>query len=349
MADRALSIFSPADAARRAWIGLLGPWAKTWLVDRDRRVALTLGAAVVSSLVLASLFPIALLAIGPLALGVPHLFADVRYLVAREGLHRRKELWLAVAAPLVMVGVTSDTRWGWGAVIGAVVCARGSLVRRSALAALACGFIWLSTRFGYAVTLFLAHFHNVFALFVLWIWRPKERRLLSLAPFALFAAASAFVMLGGYEPLLAWTEGDFSKVLHLDIDGQARIFAPAGMGVFAPRLVVFFAFAQSVHYGVWLRALPDEARRSKTPRSFAQSARAIRVDLGLPIAGIAIALSIALAIFAARDLLTARDTYFRFALFHGYLEFAAFALFFSEGSLARARDPEPLALPAPVS
>lgn len=52
------------------------------------------------------------------------------------------------------------------------------------------------------------------------------------------------------------------------------IYVPDSWGIFGPRAVVFFAFAQSVHYGVWLRAVPDEARPSRPPaRSSSPRAR----------------------------------------------------------------------------
>ena len=42
---------------------------------------------------------VVVLAVGPLVLGVPHLVADLRYLVVRPGLHRRAAFWpVAVSA-----------------------------------------------------------------------------------------------------------------------------------------------------------------------------------------------------------------------------------------------------------
>lgn len=334
--NRALAILSPLDAARRAFITLLGPWARAWLVDRERRVALVFAVAVISSLVLASVAPLVLLALGPIALGVPHLFADVRYLVVREGLHRRATVWGAVFGPLVALGVTADVRWGWAAMVGAALVARGSLWRRAPLALLGVALHALATRHGFLLGLFMAHFHNLFAVFALWVWRPKQLRL-SLAPVALYVAASAFVLSGAYRPLLALAHGDHALWTGLDLSEQSHTFAPPFAGSWGIHLVVFFAFAQSVHYGLWLRAVPDEARPSKTPRSFRQSARVLVGELGLPLVVLAVVGSVGLAAWAAIDLVTARDTYFRFAMFHGYLEFAAFTLFFCEGSVVRAR------------
>lgn len=48
--------------------------------------------------------PFWLLALGPIVWGVPHVVADIRYLIIRPGLHRRKVLWFAVGIPLLVAG-----------------------------------------------------------------------------------------------------------------------------------------------------------------------------------------------------------------------------------------------------
>src|ERR1700761_8228049 len=73
LVERALAFLKPADAARRAALGVVGPRARSWLVDREKRVALTIASAVVFSFVLSITSPLALLALGPILLGVPHL------------------------------------------------------------------------------------------------------------------------------------------------------------------------------------------------------------------------------------------------------------------------------------
>ena len=333
--DRALAILRPLDALRQRLLALFAPFARNWIVDRERRVALSFVVVVTTSLALATTMPLVLLALGPILLGVPHLVSDVRYLVVREGLHRRATVWGAVLGPLVALAITADVRWGWGAMIGAALVARGSIVRRAILSLVGVGFYALASRHAFLTGLAMAHFHNLFAVMVLWVWRPKELKI-SFVAVAFYAAACLFFVSGAYAPILAAAHGTQTFWTGLDIGDQAHTFAPPDVGALGSHLVVFFAFAQSVHYGLWLRLVPDEARPSKTPRSFRQSARALVADLGAPLVLVAVALAIGLAVWAAFDLLTARDRYFRFAMFHGYLEFAAFTLFFCEGSVTRA-------------
>src|SRR5207342_1597240 len=56
----------------------------------------------------------------------------------------------------------------------------------------------------------------------------------------------------------------------------------------ALRFTGFFAFAQAVHYGVWLKLLPEEDRARRGVRSFRASYRALTRDLGhvLPVAAL---------------------------------------------------------------
>src|SRR4051812_23892396 len=74
---------------------LLGPSRmRPLLADRQLRVALSGSFAMALALVLTLYCPLLLLIISPLVLGVPHLLADVRYLVAQPGHHRRLGLAL---------------------------------------------------------------------------------------------------------------------------------------------------------------------------------------------------------------------------------------------------------------
>ncbi len=49
--------------------------------------------------------------------------------------------------------------------------------------------------------------------------------------------------------------------------------APGLAEPWALRLVLLFAFAQAVHYGIWLRLIPEEDRPQPSPRTYAASFR----------------------------------------------------------------------------
>jgi hypothetical protein len=167
-----------------------------------------------------------------------------------------------------------------------------------------------------------AHLHNVIAVALWWMWRPRGARL-HWVPLVLFAAFSALLLAGAAQPLLGLRGPGLAH--HL------RTLAPGAGTDLGVRLVLSFAFAQSVHYGVWLRLVPEEDRGRPTPRTFAASFRALQADLGTRTLVIFGAAALGLAIWAAFDLIAARAGYLRFAAFHGQLELAAFALLWAEG------------------
>jgi hypothetical protein len=101
--------------------------------------------------------------------------------------------------------------------------------------------------------------HNLFAI-ALWLAWRRRRGHLYLAVLAAFALASAWIWLAPLpEPLLLreshWTG--------LNLWRLGDTLSRASDSLFVARSVLFFAFAQSVHYLIWVRLIPDEARPTK--------------------------------------------------------------------------------------
>jgi len=185
----------------------------------------------------------------------------------------------------------------------------------------------VSVRVGDLAGLVFAHAHNFIALALWWSWRPATGGWRFGVPLA-FLAAGAALWFGGIEPssgATAWAPRGMGDDYHL---GQ---LAPGLDEPWALRLVLLFAFAQAVHYGVWLRLIPEEDRPQATPRTFRASFRALEKDFGTILLGGSVVLMLGLAIWATMDLIEARASYLRMALFHGYLELAVAALLFVEG------------------
>lgn len=318
------------DRARLGWLRLLGPLATPFLRSRELRSATSLTLSIGVALALTALAPLELLALGPLVLGVPHLAADVRYLVVRPRLHRRPAFWLAVVVPLALLGVTTWSWLGFLAVLGAALTLPGAWSTRRALVAVAAlalaALAWWLPR---AVGPVMAHLHNVIAVLFFLAWPALVGRSRTLGwhrlPLALFALATLAILGGALDPLaqrvgeIATSDGLGTPLaLHEAVLAPAWLDAPA----LTLRLVLFFAFAQSVHYAVWLRAVPEEDRGRPTPRTFRASLEALRDEGSLPVMAGFAALAIALGVWAAFDLYGARVGYLRGALFHGYLELA---------------------------
>lgn len=323
------SLLAPADRLRGSLLRAVGPALRPWLVSRERRIAL--GGALLMLVAFAGTLglPLWYLALGPIIWGIPHVLSDVRYLVVRPGHHRRPMLVLLVMAGLVLAGAGLGLRGGLVAVAGALLAARAPWSRRLAGLALVCGLLGLAQWAGWVGDLVFAHVHNFVAIFAFWAWRKRDSRLHWL-PISVFLLAALGISLGAFDTIFAYTSTLAIPLTTLDVPYFHWTLATRMPAPFASRLLLLFAFAQAAHYVVWVRLVPEEARPSKTPRSFTQTWRALRADMGRIVVYALAAGMLALAAWAALDLRQAREGYLRFAFFHGYLELAAFALLWCE-------------------
>lgn len=323
----ATAVLGPLDRLRWMWLKLLGPLAGPLVRKRELRV-IAAGCGVVVFAALGTLLsPFWLLALGPVLLGVPHLVADVRYLVLRPGLHRRRGGWLLVGVLLLAAGSGFHSiGFGLEAVAVTALISNGTWPRRLAALAftgLLAGGAWAA---GNSAALIFAHLHNFIAVMLWWCWRPRLVPGQAAVPL-LFLIVSALLFAGWLTP---WEHGFAWQPAGLGPDYHVSYLAPGLAEPWGTRLVLLFAFAQSVHYGVWLRLIPEDDRPQATPRTFRASARALAADLGTPLMVGASAAALGIALWAVADLAAARENYLRMALFHGYLELIAATWLFVE-------------------
>lgn len=325
---------APIDGARRMLYRAAAPLLGGWVLDRERRVVLLAALVASTSLLFALAAPLPLLGLGPIVLGVPHLLADLRYLVVQPGLHRRGSAVLLVAALFVATGVTGML---WPAMIGASLCAlllaRASVARRLPVAAALVLIAAACWRYPRLSGLLFAHGHNLVAV-GLWIAAAsavgRTGRWSRWGIGAIFVALGAPVALGAADGLLASTSS-------LVIPGGPRLAAlgralsPSADPEVSLRFVALYAYAQSVHYGLWLRLIPEDVRPRPAPRSFAASFQVMRAEIGAAPLLLSLLLSVALVTWAIVDLAAAREGYLRLALFHGPLELAAAGVLLIEG------------------
>ena len=321
------------DSVRGRVYRALRPAFAPLYADRPRRV-LWLGVASVSAaLVLTVVAPLWLLAVGPVLLGVPHLVADARYLVVQPGLHRRGPLvWLA-ALPLVATGFGAPAAVSLLCLIPAVLVAEASWARRLVGLA-ACGaLIAVAATWETPFLLGFLHLHNLVALGWWWVFRPRTRQAWWIP--ALVLGGTAFLLAGGADPVLSALGAWHAPLTGTSFNEFVETSAPGLGATAAVRLVLSFAFLQSVHYVMWLRLVPEDARARPAPRPFRASWEALVRDFGLPLLVVFIGLSLFIALWGLKDLAAARWGYLRLAAFHGYLELAVAALFLVEGRRPR--------------
>lgn len=328
MSDFVELALAPIDRARARVLRGTMPLSSRLAGDRETRVAVVGLSAVGFAALATSLAPLWVLALGPIILGVPHLLADVRYCVVRPGWHRERILWLTAGVPLLAIAFGAGFELGLLGVAASVLAIPGDVRRRAAVAIAALALALAAWRFGSIADLCLAHGHNFIAVALWAAWRPRETKLHWL-PIAAFALLTALLLLGVGDSV--WSRAPAGLPEGLDQASHLATLAPEIPSPWASRLVLLYCFAQAVHYGVWLRMVPEDDRKRPTPRSFRASFRALRDELS-PVVLAAFALAaFALAIWACVDLVEARTGYFRFARFHGMLELLAIGLLLSHG------------------
>jgi hypothetical protein len=325
------SLLTPADTVRRSLLGLFGSSVARLHRDRRFRIALGSSVGVFASLALTLLAPLTMLTLSPLVLGVPHLLADVRYLVARPKLHRRPWLLAAIAVPLMALALRPEPSTGLCAALFAVLLSRAAWLRKLCTAAAVLAVI-AATRYTpdapWTSALLISHLHNLVAIGIAFlVFAPKARD--GAIPTVLYLALSALLLFGALDPILFRSTA--LSTGWLDATAAAAQYAPAETDArLAFRLLAWFVFSQSVHYTLWLRAIPDAARESKATRGFRSSLRALTADVGLPLVLLALVLWLGLLGYAMLGPEAARITYLGIAFFHGYMEFAILALAIAE-------------------
>jgi hypothetical protein len=337
------ALLLPLDRVRLRALHALGPLASSLAGSRERRVAFTLLLAVITSLSLAVAAPVWLLTIAPLVWGVPHLVSDLRYLVVRPGWHRHPRLVWPLGIALLVATVVAGLPLAMLAAALGVALVHGpsrsrKLVAIAALALLALG-AFQARRY---VDAAFVQGHNVLALVLWWRWRPRDSR----AKTALGVAALAGVLLvsGTLDGLLTHLSTWSSPFARFHAGALAASLAP-GLGArWGRRLLVLYAFGQSLHYAVWLRLVPDDDRARPTPRTFRASFAAVRADLGARVLVVAALLAGVYLALTFADGAYAWTMYLRVSAIHGYLEVVALAL-----SLVLATSPATTAPMAPAT
>lgn len=322
-----------ADGVRNAFIRVFARAAGRFIVEREHRVAMY-GTLLISAAFAATcIVPLWMIALGPLVWGVPHILSDIRYLIARQGLHRRPLAWIAIG------GGSLGAVLGYGIRAGLAGAALALLFSKSPIKKRIGGLCILSALFGLASwagpvsDIWFAHLHNLVAVALWWAWRPRKAQYHWIV-LSVFALCSGALFLGACEPLLAYFGGYQANWTGISIGYMINILSPFSQMNWAVRMVLFYAFAQSVHYIVWVRLIPEDDRKSHTPRSYHQSYRALKNDVGPLVMWAALIGIFVFAIWAfIKNAAVARNEYLNVAFFHGYLELAAAALLWAEGRL----------------
>lgn len=321
------ALLTGADVLRRRWLRALGPFGARLARDRELRVSLVFSAVVISALLGTLLVPLWLLVLGPLVWGVPHVAADIRYLVVRTGFGRRPALWVLGGIPLLLLGAGVDLVWGFVGAAGVALVARTSLPRRLAAASVVLGSGLALHQLGPSSEVAFGHLHNFGAVALWWAWRARRGRR-HWVPMVLLVAASCLLLSDlGVEIVgsqFEWHATGDSADHHL------WRLAPGLAPMLGMRLVLLFCFMQSVHYAMWMQMIPDEERRRSTVMTFRATLRDLERDFDRVALLMIAMLAAGLIVWSCFDMLEAGRGYFRMARFHGTLEVMAAVLLILE-------------------
>lgn len=360
----------PLDELRRLTLrALAGGWplGRTLVARRSVRVPVLLSLHAVAALALAVFAPSLVIVVGPLALGVPHLAADVRHLLVRRAWPR---WWLVACAAFALALLTLRVLAEAGSraaslpvehlvastwvLLGAVGGAMAAATSRADRAPSAGGIGW-GLR-GWAVVavamalggfalgaprlcrMVLVHGHNLVALAV-WLALFRRGRL-AFVPVAIALVGAGLLASGA---LLGVTlHHGVLSVAGLHLFAAADWLAPGLADSQAIAAATSFAFLQSVHYAVWLIAIPAGDRPGEGGRSWRGAFRELIRDLR-PVGVFAVAvLALLVAGLGVVHPAPTRRLVLSLATFHVWLELAVLAYFLARGAtrpaVAAARD-----------
>src|SRR5687768_989228 len=110
-------ILAQGDRVRRELLRFGVRFGGPWVAAREPRVAVIATICVLTALAGAALIPVWMVLLGPLAWGVPHVVADLRYLFVREA--RPRKIAIAILVGLACAGLAA----GRGLPSALVACA----------------------------------------------------------------------------------------------------------------------------------------------------------------------------------------------------------------------------------
>lgn len=333
---------------------------------RSIRLAVLFTLSTAISLVLAIHFPLWVLAIGPLVYGVPHLASSLRFFhyslrSKPEGLKNGMKdpsfvpffrlvipLWGLVATYRLFTTLTPNSmplsEWAgsnWIEISALLLTflAAATLYRRQSsfvLIRLLCLLPMIHFSWSYPAATIGAFvlIHN-FVGFFYWIASASNRAEKQVG----MAALAVTFMIHGAIILRIFDEFSLLGNLAEHIDFAAIHYRDIGKMI-APwssderfwfHAVQAYAFGQSIHYFIWLKAIPDQHHYHEIPTSFRQSVRLLQNDFGMKCLLWIIYLTLGgFVIWLIKGIVLARIFYFSLATFHGYLEIAGLALMLSK-------------------
>lgn len=264
------------------------------------------------------MMPATVLLLGPLVFGAPHVMSELRVLTQRLPM-RRQPLMLVLSPLAIMIALRIAEQLGWdrpassdvvlgcAALVVAATVRPGDTLDRVARLLVVTGlsvFALYDTRL---TTLLLAHLHNLIAVVFLIAWSRSRSGVRAHSTLVVGAVAVVAVL------LVAPTPGAPSAF----VTDLRFALAPGLSAALGYKLVLVYAFAQLLHYVIWLVWMPrlQRAEVNGDGRLGWFAAALIGAALVLPM------------IAMLGDPVSFREQYLALSSFHGWLELAVLTYF----------------------
>lgn len=310
--------------------------------DRALRLGFNFVALCILYLTVSSKWPILLLVTGPLVFGYPHLVASYRFLQKpkvklRLGWSSPDVFRLFVLLTLISLGIrfvaplfikTPQVPYGtWEillsvSALGIVRLKLNSIrpILVAALTVLSIGAVlkvaWIDPLAFVGIALI---FHNWVGYGHWYLAAPDAKtRIVVVTSTLIFALIHYLVFAGFLDPLISISDVRFLSTRSFEVSGWTLASWSLEPKMW-DRALVLYAFGLSLHYFIWLRAIPQSLDKNFVPNSFRRSLELLRADCGPKMTVLLISaavLIIGIWIFSP----AAGPIYFGVAMLHGWLE-----------------------------
>ncbi len=301
-------------------------------VHRWKRLSAWFVLATLVQLALAVRFPIAILVLGPMILGAPHLIASLRHGLGHSPTQifsdHRSRVFLSTAVWFVVAGARLLNRAlpghftelagmmallvVWFPVIRTSL--RSGILIVSAIGALAGS----SIIFPFGSFAFIILFHH-FVAFFHWIKaaRTKPETRVAISALIVFTFVHLLIFGGAFDSMITYSEWMQMPIEALENSFLGWTQDPTHLA----QCLVAYAFGQSIHYTLWLKFIPEQQHDAQVPTSFRQSLRLITRDLTGPGLRLALVfLAVLTVISFSVSAYQFRWIYFCVASLHGFYE-----------------------------
>jgi hypothetical protein len=348
-----IHVARPLDRARIAMlrVTMKSEWLRQIYCNRAYRLGINYLFLFGIYLLISLQWSVVLLVLGPLILGYPHLIASYRFL-QRPGsvLMLRWDSAKVFRIFLLLTGVSLIIRFGvsgmeampklpygtWEILLSlsalGIVGLKMTSLRHVLIAAMTLaivgGILKLAWWNPLAFVGFALIFHNWVA-FGHWFLCAKdtENRVVAVLAALLFAWIHYFIFAGYLDSWISFPNFNFLSTQSFEVKGWA--LAPwSSEPKMWDRALVLYAFGLSLHYFIWLRAIPQSLDHKSVPNSFRRSLDLLKIDCGPKVTALLFAGAAALLALWFFTPYMGR-IYFGIAMLHGWLELTFLIVAFS--------------------